>query len=72
MEIAGPIGSSGCSYDVQLDAALNVVVSIKMPLAGLINGAVAQVKSPLLSEIVQIAEQAAAAYVNSKAQPASP
>ena len=72
MEISGPIGSSGCTYDVQIDAALNVVVAVKMPLAGLINGEVAKANSPLLTSIVQIAEQAGAAYVASKAPAAAP
>lgn len=69
MDIGGPIGSIG-SYEVSIDASLNLILSVKFPLASVINGEVAKENSPILTEIVTLLEQAAAAYV--AAQPAVP
>lgn len=63
MEKSGEIGSSGVNYEVSVDAKLNVVASIKIPLPVLLDQVVAQLKSPVATKIEQALIQAAEAYL---------
>jgi hypothetical protein len=68
--ISGAIGTSGVSYDVSLDASLVLAAGLKVPLKTVLDAVVAQMNSPIATEVEKGLIAAIQLYLAS--QPAAP